>query len=176
MTNLSTILIIGEFSDNSPNNDMAPVKNDIRHSTSSIENPKTVKTVKMWCHVCDNSNHDTSECCVVAIVEKSKKPCFEAWQINPPRTILWHCVFLPGQKNAVADALTRLDIEKVPRPIEEISTLLDTTVDPNIKFPMYTAFIYHEQLEIKGLKGKAADKPHYSLIEDYDLFCFKGKK
>jgi hypothetical protein len=77
----------------------------------------------------------------------------------------------------VADALSRLHIEEVPRPIEEISTLLDTVVKAIIEFPLHKALIYHEQLKGKGLREKAADKPHSSLqnIEGYDLLCFKDK-
>ena len=61
-------------------------------------------------------------------------------------------------KNVVADSLCRLDIEEVARPVEKVSTLLDTAVETNIKFPFY-----HEQLKSEGLRENAADQPHDSF-------------
>jgi hypothetical protein len=54
---------------------------------------------------------------------------------------------------------------------------MDTAVETNIRFPMHSTLIYHEQLKSKGLREKAANKQHYSLqnIEVYDLLCFKNK-
>jgi hypothetical protein len=58
--------------------------------------------------------------------------------------------YLPGKKNVVADALSRLDIDSLKIQEEEVSTLLSGSENnsiSNIKFiiPMHTALIFKEQ-------------------------------
>jgi hypothetical protein len=43
----------------------------------------------------------------------------------------------PRHENVAANNLSRLGIEEVSRPVEEISTILDTAVETNIKLPMH---------------------------------------
>ena len=85
---------------------------------------------------------------------------------------------LSGMKNVVADALSRLDIEDIARPVGEIATLMNAAEKTTSEFPIHTALIYQEQLKTRGLKEKESDKPHYSLqnIEGYDQLCPKDKK
>jgi hypothetical protein len=86
--------------------------------------------------------------------------------------------YLPGKKNVVADALSRLDIDSLKIQEEEVLTLLSGSENnsiSNIKLmiPMHTALIFKEQAKIKepGLREKGLDQPHYSIqhIEGYDL-------
>jgi hypothetical protein len=92
--------------------------------------------------------------------------------------------YLPGkkQKNVVADALSRLDIDSLKIQEEEVLTLLSGSENnsiSNIKstFPMHTALIFKEQAKVKGLREKGLAQPHYSIqhIEGYDLLCYKEK-
>jgi hypothetical protein len=58
--------------------------------------------------------------------------------------------YLPGnkQKNVVADALSRLDIDSLKIQEEEVLTLLSGSENnniSNIKFPMHIALIFKEQ-------------------------------
>jgi hypothetical protein len=32
----------------------------------------------MWCHYCDNDNHNTADCKAIAMFKQQKKACFEA--------------------------------------------------------------------------------------------------
>jgi hypothetical protein len=93
--------------------------------------------------------------------------------------------YLPGKKNVVADALSRLDIDSLKIQEEEVSTLLSGSENnsiSNIKstIPMHTALIFKEQAKVKdpGLREKGLAQPHYSIqhIEGYDLLCYKYNK
>jgi hypothetical protein len=97
-------------------------------------------------------------------------------------------VYLPGskQKNIVADALSRLDIDslKIQENKEESSTLLsgsenNSIINFKLTTPMHTALIFNEQAKFKepGLRGKGLAQPHYSIqhIEGYDLLFYKEK-
>jgi hypothetical protein len=91
--------------------------------------------------------------------------------------------YLPGkkQKNVVADALFRLDIDSLKIQEEEVLTLLSGSENnsiSNIKFPMHTALIFKEQAKVKGIREKGLAQPHYSIqhIEGYDLLCYKENK
>jgi hypothetical protein len=53
--------------------------------------------------------------------------------------------YLPGKKNVVADALSRLDIDDLKIQQEEALTLPSESEQSNIKFPMHTASIFKEQ-------------------------------
>jgi hypothetical protein len=58
--------------------------------------------------------------------------------------------YLPGkkQKNVLADALSRLDIDSLKIQEEEVLTLLSGSENSsisNIEFPMHTALIFKEQ-------------------------------
>jgi RNase H-like domain found in reverse transcriptase len=50
--------------------------------------------------------------------------------------------YLPGKKNVVADALSRLDIDDQKIQKEEVLALLSESEFSNIKFPMHTALIF----------------------------------
>jgi hypothetical protein len=90
--------------------------------------------------------------------------------------------YLPGKKNvaAVADTLSRIDIDSLNIQEEEVLTLLsgsETISISNIKstFLMHTALIFNEQAKVKELRSKGSAQPHYSIqnIEGYDLLCYK---
>jgi hypothetical protein len=92
--------------------------------------------------------------------------------------------YLPGkrQKNVVAEALSRLDIDSLKIQEEEVLTLLlgsENNKINNIKLtiPMHTALIFKEQAKVKhtGLREMGLAQPHYSIqyIERYDLLCYK---
>jgi hypothetical protein len=85
--------------------------------------------------------------------------------------------YLPGKKNVVADALSRLDIDKLKIPPEEVLTLLSGSEHNNIKFPMHTTLIFKEQVRVQGIRDKGLSQPFYSMqhIEGYDLLCYKDK-
>jgi hypothetical protein len=62
--------------------------------------------------------------------------------------------YLPGKKNVVADALSRLDIDSLKIQEEEVLTLLSGSENnsiSNIKYtiPMHTALIFKEQAKVK---------------------------
>jgi hypothetical protein len=91
--------------------------------------------------------------------------------------------YLPGKKNVVADALSRLDIDSLKIQGEEVLTLLSGSENnsiSNIKLipPMHTALIFKEQAKAKGLREKGLAQPHYSIqhIEGYDLLCYKDNR
>jgi RNase H-like domain found in reverse transcriptase len=85
--------------------------------------------------------------------------------------------YLPGKKNVVADALSRLDIDDLKIQQEEALILLSESEQSNIKFPMHTALIFKEQTRVNGLREKRLSQPYYSMqhIEGYDLFCYNDK-
>jgi hypothetical protein len=88
--------------------------------------------------------------------------------------------YLPGEKNVVADALSRLDIDSLKIQEEEVFTMLSGSENnsiSNITFPMHTDLIFKEQAKVKGLREKGSAQPHYSIqhIEGYDLLCYKEK-
>jgi hypothetical protein len=95
--------------------------------------------------------------------------------------------YLPGkkQKNVVADALSRLDIDSLKIQEEKVLTLISGSENnsiSNIKLtiPMHTVLIFKEQAKVKelGLREKGLAQPHYSIqnIEGYDLLCYKDNK
>jgi hypothetical protein len=86
--------------------------------------------------------------------------------------------YLPGKKNVVEDALSRLDIDSLKIQEEEVLTLLSGSESisiSNIKFPMHTALIFKEQSKAKksGLREKGLDQSHHSIqnIQGHDLLC-----
>jgi hypothetical protein len=81
---------------------------------------------------------------------------------------------LPGKKNTVACALSRLGIDDLKIQEEEVLALLSALEFSNIKFPMQRALIFEEQMKVQGLREKGLSQPHYSIqhIEGYDpLYC-----
>jgi hypothetical protein len=85
--------------------------------------------------------------------------------------------YLPGKKNVVGDALSRLDIDDLKIQDEEALILLSEAQISNIKFPMHTALIFIEQTRVNGLREKGLTQPQFSMqhIEGYDLLCDKDK-
>jgi hypothetical protein len=85
--------------------------------------------------------------------------------------------YLPGKKNVVADALSRLDIDELRIQKEEALTFLPESEQSNIKFPIHTALMFKEQVRVQGLREKGLSQPFYSMqhIEGYDLLCYKDK-
>jgi Integrase zinc binding domain len=85
------------------------------------------------------------------------------------------CEDLPGKKNVVADALSRRDIDELTIPQEEALAILSESQDSNIKFPMYTALIFQEQVKVPGLREMGLSQLHYSMqhIEGHNLLCYK---
>jgi hypothetical protein len=74
------------------------------------------------------------------------------------------------QKNDVADALSRLDIDSLKIQEEEVLTLLSGSENnsiSNIKLtiPMHTALIFKKQAKVKDteLRKKVLAQPHYSI-------------
>jgi hypothetical protein len=95
---------------------------------------------------------------------------FEEYGVTPE--------YLPGKKNVVTDALSRLDIDSLKIQEEELSTLLSGSENnsiSNIKLTIlfHTALIFKEQAKVKGLV-----QPHYSIqhFEGYDLLGYKDNK
>ncbi len=84
---------------------------------------------------------------------------------------------LPGKKNVVSDALSRLDIDELRIQTEEVLTFLPESEHNSIKFPMHTALIFKEQVRVQGLREKLLSQPFYSMqhIEGYDLLCYQDK-
>jgi hypothetical protein len=90
--------------------------------------------------------------------------------------------YLPGKKNVVADALSRLDIDSLNIQEEEVLNLLPGSESNSIKntklrLPMHTALIFKEQAKVKnlGLSEKGLAHSHYSIqhIEGYDPLGYK---
>jgi hypothetical protein len=69
--------------------------------------------------------------------------------------------FLPGKKNVVTDALSCLDIDSLKILQEEALVILTESQHNNIKFPMYTALIFEEQVKVPGLIEKGLSQPRY---------------
>jgi hypothetical protein len=67
--------------------------------------------------------------------------------------------YLPGKKNVVVDALSCLDIDELTKPQEDILAILLESEHSNIKFPMYTALIFSEQLKVSELREKGLSQP-----------------
>jgi hypothetical protein len=87
------------------------------------------------------------------------------------------------EKNVVADALFRLDIDslKIQEESEEVLTPLSGSENNsiiNINFLMHTVLIFKEQAKVKGLREKGLAQPHYSIqhIEGYDILCYNDNK
>jgi hypothetical protein len=92
--------------------------------------------------------------------------------------------YLPGKKNVVADALSRLDIDSLKIQEEEVLTLLSGSENSSISnikltFPMHNSLIFKEQGKVKesGLRETGLSQPDYSIqdIEGYDLLSYKEK-
>jgi hypothetical protein len=80
--------------------------------------------------------------------------------------------YLPGKKqkivDALADALSRLDIDSLKIQEEEVLTLLSGSENNSITYikliiPIHTALIFKEQAKVKGLREKGLAQPHYSM-------------
>jgi hypothetical protein len=80
--------------------------------------------------------------------------------------------YLPGKKqkivDALADALSHLDIDSLKIQEEEVLTLLSGSENNSITYikliiPIHTALIFKEQAKVKGLREKGLAQPHYSM-------------
>jgi hypothetical protein len=71
--------------------------------------------------------------------------------------------YLPGKKNVVACALSRLGIDDVRIQEEEVLAFLSESEFSSIKFPMHTALIFKEQMKVQGLRKKGLSQPQYSM-------------
>jgi hypothetical protein len=82
--------------------------------------------------------------------------------------------YLPGKKSVVADVSSCLDIDELTIPQEEAPAILLESEHNNIKFPMHTALILKEQIQVPGLREKGSSQPYYSMqhIEGYGLLCY----
>jgi hypothetical protein len=65
---------------NDPNPSSLPVDNkNIFSATISVgKSSKHHKRSNMWCHYCDNNNHNTADCRAIATFKQQNKACFEA--------------------------------------------------------------------------------------------------
>jgi hypothetical protein len=75
--------------------------------------------------------------------------------------------YLPGKKNVVADALSRLDIDSLEIQEEEVLTPLSGSENNSISniqliVPIHTALIFKEQAKVKELelREKGLDQLH----------------
>jgi hypothetical protein len=87
------------------------------------------------------------------------------------------------QKNVVADALSRLDIDSLKIQEEKVFTRLsgsENNIISNIKLtiPMHTALIFKEQAKVKepGLREKGLSQSHYSIKKLKSMIFFATKK
>jgi hypothetical protein len=71
--------------------------------------------------------------------------------------------YLPGKKNVLADALSCLDIDELTIPKEEALAILSESENSIINFPMYTALIFKEQIQVPGLREKGLSQPYLLL-------------
>jgi hypothetical protein len=64
---------------NGPNPSSLPVDNKNKSVNGSVgKSSKNDKGSNMWCHYCDNNNHNTVDCRAIDKFKHRKKVCFEA--------------------------------------------------------------------------------------------------
>jgi hypothetical protein len=110
-------------------------------------------------------------CLFIVFTDHANKKTFNGLKASDC-VVHWHLLleeygvtfeYLPGKKNVVADALSRLDINDLKIQEEKVLALLSESEFSNIKFPMHTPLIFKEQMKVQGLREKGFSKPQYTL-------------
>jgi hypothetical protein len=70
---------------------------------------------------------------------------------------------LSGKKNIMVDALSYLDNHELTILHKEALTLPLGSEVSNIKFPMYTALVFIEQIKVSGLRNKGLSQSYYNM-------------